>query len=741
MERELQNSRFLLSDSKICEHCQGLLASVESSCYKVGEQGHSSNPDYQEFDSAHDVVAAKQCAHAGCRLCTLFWHNSELEASHLYPDNLQNAWTKCAAFSHGHEDDGIRLVYEVFYSEQPGLRPQDERVGYPVDLRMVLIDGTCLSDRLHNALWACAQPRYHCSIAAKANFPGDTVESLFSVTSLNTMSDETLAKAKAWMSTCDKHAFCSRWSQLNDTLQTLPSRLLEVSMTAGEKPFVRLVYGKDTSQDCRYVTLSYCWGGISPITLRQDNLRELAVAIPWESLPKTLQDASWLITQLGFSYLWVDALCIIQDSSMDWSTEAAKMKTVYANSSLNIMADHGFDSKQGLFRPRQPEVLRPFVWQDSRQDSGVYRLCYVERFMREVFQAPLNGRAWVVQERFLAPRALHFGEKQVFWECAELTAAEALPDSVSFHLPNVQSPKRLSGLAMTCLTDATGGFEIYDIWDRFVHIYAFSDLSYATDRSIAISGLASIICHHLRLSEADYLCGMWRPRFVQELTWYVLRWTDQVSNTRLTKHTVPSWSWLSVDGGIVAGTRWRLYRQLEKDLVQTVTQLLEANVSTRGYEPFGLVTGGYVKLRGPLCKTTLSRMAMHALENVDAQRQYIMTLGEARLMERSAFEIEIDDNTEEGLNLVLDRDLYLVLVSVGYEHSNGGALDERMGEHYRKTGIPQYVKTTLHRYPDRSTDSLTALCRKTLPLWTIITYTPMLKQHVTSVYCCFHRPA
>ena len=204
-----------------------------------------------------------------------------------------------------------------------------------------------------------------------------------------TNSEETLARAETWLAQCEKHEFCSNWSSLNGISQTLPARLLEIS-PADHTPGVRIVHGKDIASNSRYATLSYCWGGLNPIMLRQSNLEEFMQRIPWPKLPSTFRDAIQITARLKLRYLWIDALCIVQDDSLDWATEAARMTNVYANSTLNIMADGGTNSEQGLFQNRNTDAERAILRRSRELGPKKDWICYADHFGRDIFGSPLN---------------------------------------------------------------------------------------------------------------------------------------------------------------------------------------------------------------------------------------------------------------------------------------------------------------------------------------------------------------
>lgn len=98
------------------------------------------------------------------------------------------------------------------------------------------------------------------------------------------------------------------------------------------------------SQDIRYVTLSHCWGGSLPLRTTKETVHLYSWEIPYELIPKTFHDALTITRALDVPYLWIDALCIIQDDHNDWQIEASKMKDVYSGSLITIAATHALNS-------------------------------------------------------------------------------------------------------------------------------------------------------------------------------------------------------------------------------------------------------------------------------------------------------------------------------------------------------------------------------------------------------------
>lgn len=87
-----------------------------------------------------------------------------------------------------------------------------------------------------------------------------------------------------------------------------------------------------------YAALSHCWGSVQPLTLNTSTAQQLYSGISIETFPRTFQNALWVTHKLNLPYLWIDSLCIIQDSNDDWVRGSARMCDVYRNTYLTIAA-------------------------------------------------------------------------------------------------------------------------------------------------------------------------------------------------------------------------------------------------------------------------------------------------------------------------------------------------------------------------------------------------------------------
>lgn len=143
----------------------------------------------------------------------------------------------------------------------------------------------------------------------------------------------------------------------------------------------------------KYTTLSYCWGPTQKFILKTENLERLKEKIPWNELPLTIQDAITMTRALNIPYIWVDALCIIQDSPDDWEAESTKMAEIYGGSFLTISAALGPNVHCGLMRSG---LMQTESYKSRRNPRTVE-----ERFPLQ--KDPLYSRAWALQERVSLP--------------------------------------------------------------------------------------------------------------------------------------------------------------------------------------------------------------------------------------------------------------------------------------------------------------------------------------------------
>jgi hypothetical protein len=157
----------------------------------------------------------------------------------------------------------------------------------------------------------------------------------------------------------------------------------------------------------KYATLSYIWGSQPPFRLELNSLHSLSQKGALDSylarFSRTIQHAIILLKRLGYRYLWIDSLCIVQDDHEDATILIRLMERIYGNSSVTVCAAGG-DSKFGI----------PGALQKSRNLNQIVERCgnlellAVRRVESYIQRSPWNTRAWTFQERLLSNRCLIF---------------------------------------------------------------------------------------------------------------------------------------------------------------------------------------------------------------------------------------------------------------------------------------------------------------------------------------------
>ncbi len=171
-------------------------------------------------------------------------------------------------------------------------------------------------------------------------------------------------------------------------------------------------------RECQYITLSYVWGAIPSFMTTKANLKELEspgiLQTLAHRLPSTTRDAIDLVRMLGYRFLWVDRLCIVQDDKANVQANVWNMDQIYGQSMLLIIAADGDHADSGLSRTRPPTEDNP---QTILQIEPTLRLITVTDLRTLRAESTYRRRGWTYQEEFFARRKLIFVGDRVFFEC------------------------------------------------------------------------------------------------------------------------------------------------------------------------------------------------------------------------------------------------------------------------------------------------------------------------------------
>jgi hypothetical protein len=440
-----------------------------------------------------------------------------------------------------------------------------------------------------------------------------------------------------WIIECsEKHSRCRP-----STFATpLPSRLLDISNNE-----IRLAVTQGLSG--KYLTLSHCWGkpGNQVKTLKS-NIEKRKMRIAWSELNRSYQDAVTITRKLGFQYLWIDSLCIVQDDPDDWVKESGAMAKIYASSFLTICASRAVNGESGIFSDRRDaenlsarDLTHLIPWSKivtQRTESGSEKQSVIYarvlhghyfhgfgtfdtpygnkslRVWRPAYpnEEPLFTRAWAFQERIMAKRTLDYHARELVWECQEMRRCECgESDRRGLDTPKKRFADAFAELPRLAATEQHGGTgrnPSQNVWLNLVETYSTLALTFTTDRLPALSGLAQVMA---ATQGGSYIAGFWQRDFPLALLWFPSpkgRTIGHESNcfqrdftTKPRNREVPSWSWVSIEAPIVftsldgyASTK--VVAQVERIHAQTLTS-----------DPYGQCGQGQLTITGPFVEAKL----------------------------------------------------------------------------------------------------------------------------------------
>ncbi|KAJ4007525.1 hypothetical protein NW752_010186 [Fusarium irregulare] len=408
-------------------------------------------------------------------------------------------------------------------------------------------------------------------------------------------SDAACGQIQTWLSDCEDHKGCSS----SYTNAPLPTRVIEVKPADQEEPRVVETGG----QTGTYTTLSYCWGKVPFETLNTSNHAQFSKALDMSTLPLTVREAISITRKLSIPYLWIDALCIIQDSEDDKNEEISSMKDVYACSALTIVAASAGAVAEGFLQDRpDPKDLFTIPFRMKSDLFGSFSFGKLSAISYNERSEPLAKRAWTLQEQLLAQRSVTFAAHTMLWTCKAGT--RTFEDS--FHYPYSDSRERsytlnLNELLLDAEDTRNPKCDVLTSWCRLITAYSLRLASLESDKLNAIAGVASLSSFSSALGPS-YHAGMWTYKFALQLTWYVEHQHESLPGIELPSYQpkayrAPSWSWASIEGGVIYFND--IFAPVHYPI--TICEILEcvATPKTEG-NSFGEIISGYLKLRGPV---------------------------------------------------------------------------------------------------------------------------------------------
>ena len=400
---------------------------------------------------------------------------------------------------------------------------------------------------------------------------------------------------KDWLSQCDDHhPRCSYKPKLG-----IRFRILDLQPWGGNSD-LRLV--ENFHNEDRYAALSHCWGASQPLKLTSAIKESFKERITYSHLPKTFQEAIAVTRALGLRYLWIDSLCIIQDSRQDWEKQCTAMVHIYRDSYVTLAAAAASSCTSGFLKPR--EILTETVEFSEGTDFDKIILShrgpdiYIFKHGHER-ETPLSRRGWVLQETLLSRRVLSMGRKGIYLECFTNIQTEAChyPINTWTYAVLQRVPKRKIDSLQTIQ-------ELRDYWQDIVRHYSFLLLTKPADKLPALSGLAS---EFQQATGFEYLAGMWREDLPRGLAWYnpigIVRKHPylQLQDHGGLPYVAPSWSWASLPPGLGASSPGII----PGSLFLNDLEILNVKATLTGLNAFGEISDAFIEARGRMKHITV----------------------------------------------------------------------------------------------------------------------------------------
>ena len=346
-----------------------------------------------------------------------------------------------------------------------------------------------------------------------------------------------------------------------------------------------------------YIALSYCWGHDGAMIKTEKRNREsFESGISILTLPIVFQECISLSRSLGIRYVWIDALCIIQDDREDWERESSMMSQTYAQAFLTIAASMSASTSEGFLRSLGGDMKNKEFSKKVHFDGNMSEVkariipevgihsrwthWYYERHLYP--RDPWSQRGWTLQEQLLSPRLLMFTSSEIQWSCQGGQKCEC--ESLLNH------GRLFGGHSWTDIEENASN--AFYFWHKAVEDYSIRALTHCTDRLPALSGIAQVIQEQ---TGSTYVAGLWGSNIAEDLLW------ERTGNlSLLTDYLAPSFSWASVVGEV----DYQCFMN-GIHLYQEICQVLSLNVDIQGHNPLGMVRDGEMTISGPLTPATL----------------------------------------------------------------------------------------------------------------------------------------
>lgn len=403
--------------------------------------------------------------------------------------------------------------------------------------------------------------------------------------------DSTVQLARVLLHDCDKH------SHISPTSIQLPTRLIYVG-TQDSDVCLRV----STGLRAQYLALSYCWGTAQTMVTNTSNLQAHLNSLVVSQLPTTIRDAIGVTRGLGFYYIWIDSLCIVQDDKHDVAVEISNMASIYSNSELTISAEDAVDCHDGLITPcdrdSQLQVLVRLPYLSALEVRGHLNIMSDSP---RYCTGHIHSRSWTMQEHYLPNRILYLGNA-LRWQC---------PAGVFNSMP-LLGCKQSTLIRQTSLVQFNTPYDMQSSDSSYVPVFWYEkilveavarDLARQSDSLPSLAGMASAFAASAHPDE--YLGGIWKRSFVMGMLWYVDDPGVRIDSWSQRRQRAPTWSPLSLKRPTTL--KWMPYSMYKG--YELVAELINCSIILQNPETlYGRISSGELIISAPFYRVIGSQL-------------------------------------------------------------------------------------------------------------------------------------
>lgn len=366
---------------------------------------------------------------------------------------------------------------------------------------------------------------------------------------------------KKWIKRCEtKHDCESVWWRPADERLPVFVRMIDVTKMA-------LV---PASPECRYIALSYVWGGPGDYywtTTENIKTRVHPGGLDASILPATIRDAIALTHQIGEQYIWIDALCILQDSPTDKGAQICIMDLIYSRAAFTIFAASGQSVRDGLsgVSPTSRSVT-----QHIECVQGVHLAIPLPPLSEALTESNWSTRGWTFQEILLSRRRLIFTKHQMYFECAEdVWCEDVVAESKTLSSCH---PLFISGTALSLPNYSEASYMTVRDYVATVARYSQRRLTVESDIVAAITALLNVLTRNCEPTGSDlkkaFPFGMWIRHLDTSLLWQPSLHEALVRRTVVDGNHLrwPSWAWTGWKGAVQYGNESQMLDGSDSDI-------------------------------------------------------------------------------------------------------------------------------------------------------------------------------